>query len=557
LYFSLLDIKRLIRVGYASHAAHNTNNVVVNSVDTYLGSGSSGDGGARKNKLKNSVVNTREVARSRWLVLFGSQGEGVDVDTSIRVASVVLERLDNIKVRSFTFRETILSVELQLGSNNRVLSPTVHVKSSLGKNKGTSIRDRRSRHSGGCERSHVVTRSTSGRGPVHTSTQGAGVNSTSHLEKSRSVDEGTRSSSLGLSPEDMDSRRKSINGISVVEGLGTKGLEKNRGSIKRRAVVDVSIRLNNPDKFLARVVEVELNLIGGRSNRLVSGELELLNEVLMRVLGHLAALICIKEDIVDVQRGSNKRLLVGSRNRLGSGRSSQRLDSPQALTNRTEVNVDLDLVVLESNERKSESRVAAEPEEKRNVKCGFRESLARSANLGRSARRSARSRHLLKGRISDVSELGGVANHLVVTLLLFRRESELIPDVHPVAVVTIDALSSNLNLNLGNELLTNEIQPTSIDTVSARSHVLVNFRESNLKVGAVGKITVSANCACHAASKVSLSGEGLLNRLHSEVGVSAVRHLPVGDLGCTSKENVLCAIGDELHKCSSHFFVFI
>jgi hypothetical protein len=47
-----------------------------------------------------------------------------------------------------------------------------------------------------------------------------------------------------------------------------------------------------------------------------------------------------------------------------------------------------------------------------------------------------------------------VANHLVVTSLLLRREGKLIPDVHPVTILAVNSLASNLNLNEGNELLT-------------------------------------------------------------------------------------------------------
>ena len=132
--------KRLIGVSNTSHAAHHTENVVVNSVDTDLGSGSSADGGSRENELENSVINAREVARTRWLVLFRSQCEGVNVDTSVRVAGVVLEGLDNVEVRSFTLREAVLAIELQLGSHARVHAPAVHVKGSLGKNEGSGIR---------------------------------------------------------------------------------------------------------------------------------------------------------------------------------------------------------------------------------------------------------------------------------------------------------------------------------------------------------------------------------------------------------------------------------
>ena len=96
------------------------------------------------------------------------------------------------------------------------------------------------------------------------------------------------------------------------------------------------------------MVEVDLDLIGGRSDRLVTGVLELLNEVLVGVLGHLSALIGIQEDEIDVDRGSNKGLLVGRGDGegRGGGDGGQILDSPQALTNRSEIDVNLDFVIL-------------------------------------------------------------------------------------------------------------------------------------------------------------------------------------------------------------------
>ena len=66
----------------------------------------------------------------------------------------------------------------------------------------------------------------------------------------------------------------------------------------------------------------------------------------MRVLCHLASFIGIKEDIVDVKRSSNKGLLVSSTDRLDSSGSSEGLDGPQALSNRSDIKVDLNFVVL-------------------------------------------------------------------------------------------------------------------------------------------------------------------------------------------------------------------
>ena len=58
------------------------------------------------------------------------------------------------------------------------------------------------------------------------------------------------------------------------------------------------------------MVEVELDLVTGRTDGLVASELELLNQVFVGILGELASLIGIEEDIVDVERGGNERLLV-------------------------------------------------------------------------------------------------------------------------------------------------------------------------------------------------------------------------------------------------------
>jgi len=69
--------------------------------------------------------------------------------------------------------------------------------------------------------------------------------------------------------------------------------------------------LNDPDQLLTGVVEVQLDLITGRSNGLITSELELSDQVLVRVLGETAALVSVQENVVNVQRGGNQRLVVG------------------------------------------------------------------------------------------------------------------------------------------------------------------------------------------------------------------------------------------------------
>ena len=97
------------------------------------------------------------------------------------------------------------------------------------------------------------------------------------------------------------------------------------------------------------MVEVQLHLVAGRTNRLVTSELELSDKVLMGVLGHSPALVSVQEDVINVDRGGNEGLLVGTsdgqRGRTG-GTSNNVLNSPQALANGSEIDVNLDLVIL-------------------------------------------------------------------------------------------------------------------------------------------------------------------------------------------------------------------
>ena len=90
--------------------------------------------------MEGRVINTGEVASSRGLVLFGSEGKAVHVDTFIRATGVGLVRLDPGEVGSFALREAILAVELELGSDDGVLAPAMHVKGGLREDERAGIR---------------------------------------------------------------------------------------------------------------------------------------------------------------------------------------------------------------------------------------------------------------------------------------------------------------------------------------------------------------------------------------------------------------------------------
>jgi hypothetical protein len=178
--------------------------------------------------------------------------------------------------------------------------------------------------------------------------------------------------------------------------------------------------------------------------------------------------------------------LARSSNRVGCvGVARQCGDSPQALINRADVKVNLDLMVLQCNQWERKTRVGAKPKLERNIESGLRESISGRANLTGS-QGVARTINLRERGVSDEGKLGGVTNHLEITLLLLRCHGELVPDVHPVTILAINSLTTNLNLNLGNELLTGEVQPTGIDTGTgansegSNSHELVDLGESHL-----------------------------------------------------------------------------
>jgi hypothetical protein len=109
------------------------------------------------------------------------------------------------------------------------------------------------------------------------------------------------------------------------------------------------VRLDNPDKLLNGVVEVELDLVSRGTNRLITSELELSNEVLMGILGKSTALISVEENIVNIERSSDERLVIGDSSASGFASSIIAVkggDGPETLINRTNIEVNFDFVIL-------------------------------------------------------------------------------------------------------------------------------------------------------------------------------------------------------------------
>jgi len=459
---------------------------------------------------------------------------------------MMLERLNKVEVCPLTFGETVLTIELKLGGDDRVLSPAMHVNGSLRENESTGISDSRlvSRVLIFNIGSIVCTPSSS---LVDFCCSTADRNRSSVNKQSTTKSAfGNTDKILRILPNRIRAGKgrngigKGIYGISIVERLGTECLPKKvLRSIEGGAVINMLVGLNDPNKLLARMVKVELDLVGSGTDRFISGELELFDEVLVGVLGHTSALIGIEEDVIDVEGCGDEGLTVCSGNLLTSRFKS--IDGPKAFINGAEIEVNLDLVVLEGNEGKGETGVTAEPELEGNVEGGFGKGIARGASLVLDTRVGARTIDIGKVGVGEVGELSGVPNHLVVPALLLLGEGELVPDVHPVTILAVNALTTNLNLNLIDDLLSGEIEPPGID-VAVSIEALANLRESDLEVSPVGEISVPAYGAGNPAPEISLTVEGLLNGLHGEVGVTTVRHLPESDLGVSCKVDILCAV---------------
>ena len=500
-------------------------------------------------------------------MLLRAEGERVNVDPSVRRARVVLVRLDEIEVGSFALREAVLSVELELGGNHWVLSPAVHAESGLGKDEGARVRNNRFEGTAGAEwgaagRDPAIRVRASWPDdvvPAHLLGECAWVDEKS--ADNELVAPGSAGSAKGVVRI-----RKRVNAVSVVEWLHTKRLVQLLTSLVLLAAVHEVILLDSEDKLLARVVEIELDLVARGPNRFGASELELLDEVLVRVLCHAAALVSVKEDVVDVERGSDKGLGVGALSGLVAGAvaadAGEAVHRPQEAVKSVQLEVNLDLVVLESNQRKRETRVAAEPELERHVKGSLRKRAARGAHVARGAS-VARGVHSRERWVGQVGKLSGLPHHFLVTTLLLGGHGKLVPEVHPVAVLAVNALTTNLNLNVVDHVNTRVVNPPSPLGVTSRTLKIrvawarIDLREHHLKVGAVGKVTIARNGALHTATEVGLTIESLFNRFHSKISVSAVGHFPESNLWVARKINILGTVSYKLHQSSSHSVIIL
>jgi len=489
-------------------------------------------------------------------VLLGLEGKRVHVDAHRRRARVVLERLNDAEVASLALREAVLAVELQLGNLHRVLALALDSggEDDLGEQVVRRVLE---------DELLVVTAGVEvGVQPGGTTQRRAlGETQARQVRARRTVERASgnrecctgdgqvgaaKASAERAAREDVhhDALRGEV--VRVVERLHAVDLLD--GHQVRRAV-NVRVTLNDPHQLLHRVVEVQLDLVRRGRDRLGARELQLLDEVLVRLLGKAATLLRVQVDVVNVQRRGRERL---DRRRRDLRRNKLVVHAVQPLL---KLHVDAHLVVLERDERDRQARVTAEPKLQRDVERTRRRARAGGARV-RQLRASARGVQLVALGVLHQHQVVGVADHVVQRLDRARILGELSPDLHPVAILTVNALAADLELNRLDETVADEVEPAEA-AHGRRVRDQVHRRQNHLDVRAVHQISVTVDDRRNTLVEVRLAVEGHLNGLHSEVRVALVQHLPERDLRVSRDVDVLRTIANELKKTATHIVCMI
>jgi len=317
----------------------------------------------------------------------------------------------------------------------------------------------------------------------------------------------------------------------------------------RRIVAgDVGVTLDNPHELLARVVEVQLELVARGRDGLTARELEHVDQVLVADLGELATLVRVEVDVVDVEgRGDQVAGRDAVADYVDVGVLRGRLEAEIAEI--VEDQVDADLVVLEGDQRQGQARVAAEPELERDVERVLRGTVA---DLVRGVRLATRAVVVagLAALDDQVRELRDVANHLGIAGLLASLLRELVPHVEPLAVVLVDTLAADLELDLLDQVVASPVEPAELGTRAVRGQQL-DLRQCGLEIHTVDQVTVALDRARDRLAETRGTVERVLDGLHGEVRVAAVHDLEKCDLRVSCEVNVLGTIGYELHKTPS------
>ena len=264
-----------------------------------------------------------------------------------------------------------------------------------------------------------------------------------------------------------------------------------------------------PDELLHWMVERQtdqLEVVITAGARVAASVLDLLNQVLVTLLGEATALLRIQIHVVgpDLEVGAEIRGIV-----------------------RSQVKIQADLVVLKSNQGQVQTWVAVEEEQKRQVHARLIAVVVAT---------------------HDTDRLRCRRGHLAPSVLVRLVEEDLGVQTPPGLVVLVDALAADGHLNVSQGALSD---PAGVEHVVVGGGVGGNREQAHVHV--THQVTVTGDGHGHATGVGRGTVDRLLDVLHCEVGVALVDRLEESHLGLTSQVHILGTISYELHKSSRHF----
>jgi len=243
------------------------------------------------------------------------------------------------------------------------------------------------------------------------------------------------------------------------------------------------------------VVVRKAHLLGiSRGDGVGTSVLGLLDQVLMSLLGESATLLGVKVDVIGPDL---EGIAVAVGGEIGR-----------------EVDVDADLMVLQSNEGQVQTGVPVEEKQE-----GQEDLLTR--------------------------DTGG---HLGVGRLLGLIVVEGIVHAPPFLVLLVDALTTNGQLDVVDRTLSDPV--TVIGGIVSGG---VGSEGLQFDVHVTNQITVPGDGYGDTAGARGSTVDGLLDVLHREVGVAFIDSLEKSDLRVSGKVDVLSAVSYELHETTGHF----
>ena len=189
---------------------------------------------------------------------------------------------------------------------------------------------------------------------------------------------------------------------------------------KEKGVGDVFSEDNVPYNLFAGMVERKTNFLVLLGNGIRVRGLELLDKVLVSGSCETFALLGVKENVVDEEDSISD----------GCGGSGAVLGDYEGACG-VEVEVDSDIVVLESNEGKGKAVVSAEPESEGNED---------GSSLGSNT-------VAMETTSAELSKVRSISNHKGVSAFFADGVGELVPDIHPVTIDLVDGGTTDLDFS--------------------------------------------------------------------------------------------------------------